>query len=413
MFRSISGGESFRDRAHGASVVTLAAALAAAAALHGCGKTQQQAASAPTPPAVSVETIRPVTVPGNYEFIAQTAASRTVEIRARVQGFLLKRHFEEGGQVKEGDLLFTIDPRSFEADLQIARAQLAQAKAQMALAESNLSRVKEGVEKGGIAQADLDKAQAQRDQAVAEVKLSEARVTNAELELSYTKILSPVSGTIGRAERQEGALVDSGQNSLLATSQQVDPIYVNFNVSERDVLKWRSDVKTGRIILENEKHLPTQITLSDGTIFESTGSINFVDVKVDPSTGTATIRAEFPNKDSRLMPGQYVKLKVLGVERPNVLTVPQEAVLNTPNGTFVLVVGADGKAERRPVTLGDWLGSDWVVEFGLKGGEQVIVDNIQKVQPGMEVKIAANVTEGSAAKAAPVAPPPKAVAPKK
>ena len=354
-----------------------------------------------------------MTVPGNYEFIAQTAASRTVEIRARVQGFLLKRHFEEGGQVKEGDLLFTIDPRSFEADLQIARAQLAQAKAQMALAESNLSRVKEGVEKGGIAQADLDKAQAQRDQAVAEVKLSEARVTNAELELSYTKILSPVSGTIGRAERQEGALVDSGQNSLLATSQQVDPIYVNFNVSERDVLKWRSDVKTGRIILENEKHLPTQITLSDGTIFESTGSINFVDVKVDPSTGTATIRAEFPNKDSRLMPGQYVKLKVLGVERPNVLTVPQEAVLNTPNGTFVLVVGADGKAERRPVTLGDWLGSDWVVEFGLKGGEQVIVDNIQKVQPGMEVKIAANVTEGSAAKAAPVAPPPKAVAPKK
>jgi len=391
----------------------MAIGAALALSLAGCRKKEQQSAGPMQVPAVSVETIKPVTVPGEYEFIAQTAASRTVEIRARVQGFLLKRHFEEGGQVKEGDLLFTIDPRSFEADLQIARAQLAQAKAQMALAESNLARVKEGVEKGGIAQADLDKAQAQRDEAVAEVRLSEARVINSELELSYTKIHSPVTGTIGRAERQEGALIDSGQNSLLATSQQVDPIYVFFNVSERDVLKWRSDVKSGRIILENEKHLPTQITLSDGTVFESTGSINFVDVKVDPSTGTAMIRAEFPNKESRLMPGQYVKLKVLGVERPNVLTVPQEAVLNTPNGTFVLVVGADGKAERRPVTLGDWLGSDWVVEFGLKSGELVIVDNIQKVQPGMEVKIAGNVTEGGAAKAAPATTPAKPATPQK
>lgn len=364
---------------------------AAALAIASCGKKEAPNAGAAPPLTVSVETVTPVTVPGNYEFIAQTAASRTVEIRARVQGFLLKRHFEEGGKVKEGDLLFTIDPRSFEADLQIARAQLAQAKAALALAESNLVRVKEGVEKGGIAQADLDRAQAQRDQAVAEVKLSEAKVTNADLELSYTKILSPVSGTIGQAERKEGALVDSGQNSLLATSQQVDPIYVNFNVSERDVLKWRSDVASGRIKLINEKHLPTQITLSDGTIFESTGTINFVDVKVDPNTGTAMIRAEFPNPDARVMPGQYVKLKVLGVERPNVLTVPQQAVLNTPNGTFVLVVDSDGKAERRPVTLGDWLGSDWTVEFGLKPGERVIVDNIQKVQPGMEVKVAQNV----------------------
>lgn len=408
MFRSICGVDSNRQFVRGALVAALLGG-----ALSGCGKNQPQAGAAPTAPTVSIDVVAPVTVPGNYEFIAQTAASRTVEIRARVQGFLLKRHFVEGGPVKEGDLLFTIDPRSFEADVQIARAQLAQAKAQLALAESNLSRVKEGVEKGGIAQADLDKAQAQRDEAVAEVKLSEARVTNAELDLSYTRVLSPVSGTIGQAERQEGALVDSGQNSLLATSQQVDPIYVNFNVSERDVLKWRSDVASGRIILENEKHLPTQITLSDGTVFESVGSINFVDVKVDPNTGTAMIRAEFPNKDSRLLPGQYVKLKVLGVERPNTLTVPQQAVLNTPNGTFVLVVGADGKAERRPVTLGDWLGSDWVVEFGLKAGERVIVDNIQKVQPGMEVKIAENVSDGAAAKAAPVATPPKPVTPKK
>ncbi|MBL8886008.1 MAG: efflux RND transporter periplasmic adaptor subunit [Phycisphaerales bacterium] len=382
-----------------ARAVILAGAMLIGVA--GCRKKEQQAARPMQAPEVAVEIVTPVTAPGNYEFIAQTEASRVVEIRARVQGFLLKRHFEEGGQVKEGDLLFTIDPRSFEANLQIARAQLAQAKAQMALAESNLSRVKEGVEKGGIAQADLDRAQAQRDEAVAEVKLSEARVTNSELELSYTKVLSPVSGTIGRAEKQEGALVDSGQNSLLATSQQVDPIYVNFNVSERDVLKWRSDVATGKIKLVNDKHLPTQITLSDGTVFESTGSINFVDVKVDPNTGTAMIRAEFPNKESRLLPGQYVKLKILGVSRPNVLTVPQEAVLNTPNGTFVMVVGDDGNAERRPVTLGDWLGSDWVVEFGIKPGEKVIVDNLQKVQPGSPVRIVGTVPAPGAGSDAP------------
>lgn len=369
---------------------------AALMGLSGCGKKEQQAAAPMQAPAVSVEVVTPVTAPGNYEFIAQTEASRTVEIRARVQGFLLKQHFEEGGPVREGELLFTIDPRSFEANVQIARAQLAQARAQLALAESNLTRVKEGVTKGGIAQADLDRAQAQRDEAVAEVKLSEAQVTNAELELSYTKILSPVSGTIGRAEKKEGALVDSGQNSLLATSQQVDPIYVNFNVSERDVLKWRSDVASGRIKVSNEKHLPTQITLSDGTVFESPGTINFVDVKVDPNTGTAMVRAEFPNKESRLLPGQYVKLKVLGVTRPNVLTVPQEAVLNTPNGTFVMVVGGDGTAERRPVTLGDWLGSDWVVDLGIKPGEKVIVDNLQKVQPGSPVKIAGEVPPGGA-----------------
>ncbi|MBL8875416.1 MAG: efflux RND transporter periplasmic adaptor subunit [Phycisphaerae bacterium] len=379
--------------------VGVAVGLAALMGLGGCGKREQQAAGPMQAPEVSVEIVTPVTAPGNYEFIAQTEASRTVEIRARVQGFLLKQHFEEGGQVKEGDLLFTIDPRSFEANVQIARAQLAQARAQMALAESNLARVKEGVEKGGIAQADLDKAQAQRDQAVAEVKLSEAQVTNAELELSYTKILSPVSGTIGRAEKKEGALVDAGQNSLLATSQQVNPIYVNFNVSERDVLKWRSDVASGRIKLSNEKHLPTQITLSDGTVFESPGTINFVDVKVDPNTGTAMIRAEFPNKESRLLPGQYVKLKILGVTRPNVLTVPQEAVLNTPSGTFVMVVGDDGNAERRPVTLGDWLGSDWVVDFGIKPGEKVIVDNLQKVQPGSPVKIVGTVPAPGAAPA--------------
>lgn len=372
--------------------------------LAGCGKKEQHASGPAQAPEVAVEVVTPVTAPGQYEFIAQTEASRVVEIRARVQGFLLKQHFEEGGQVKEGDLLFTIDPRSFEANVQIARAQLAQARAQMALAESNLLRVKEGVEKGGIAQADLDRAQAQRDQAVAEVKLSEAQVTNAELELSYTKILSPVSGTIGRAEKKEGALVDSGLNSLLATSQQVDPIYVNFNVSERDVLKWRSDVASGRIKLSNAKHLPTQITLSDGTVFESPGTINFVDVKVDPNTGTAMIRAEFPNKESRLLPGQYVKLKILGVERPNVLTVPQEAVLNTPNGTFVMVVDADGTAERRPVTLGDWLGSDWVVEFGIKPGEKVIVDNLQKVQPGSPVRIVGEVPRGGAVPGSQAAP---------
>jgi membrane fusion protein (multidrug efflux system) len=306
-----------------------------------------------------------------------------------VQGFLLQRHFEEGSKVKDGDLLFTIDPRRFEADLQKARASLAQAKAAQALSESNLARVKQGVESGGLPKAELDKAVAQNDEALAQIKLAEANVTNAQLELSYTKVVSPVSGTVGRAQKQEGSLVDAGANSLLVESQQVDPIYVNFNVSERDVLQWRADVASGRIKLVSEKNLPTEMTLSDGTVYQQQGNINFIDVKVDPMTGTAMIRATFPNPEQKLLPGQFVKLRLMGVSRPNVLTVPQESVVSTPGGTFVYVIDKDSKVERRPVTLGDWLGSDWIVEQGIKPGDRVMVDNLQKVQPGMAVKLAA------------------------
>lgn len=372
-----------RSTLHGAACVLSLLALA------GCDRKSGQASGPPPAPEVAATVVTPVTAPGIYEFIAQTAASRTVEVRARVQGFLLKRHFEEGGKVKEGDLLFTIDPRSFEADLQIARASLAQAKAAQALTESNLGRVKQGVESGGLPKAELDKAVAQNDEALAQIKLAEANVINADLELSYTRVTSPVSGTVGRAQKQEGSLVDSGANSLLVESQQVDPIYVNFNVSERDVLQWRSDVATGRIQLVSEKNLPTEITLSDGTVYNEQGNINFIDVKVDPMTGTAMIRATFPNPEQKLLPGQFVKLRLLGVTRPNVLTVPQEAVVSTPGGTFVYIIDKDSKIERRPITLGDWLGSDWIVEHGVKPGERVMVDNLQKVQPGMAVKLAA------------------------
>lgn len=370
------------------SIVCGAVSILALVALAGCDRKSGQSAGPPPAPEVAASVVTPVTAPGVYEFIAQTAASRTVEVRARVQGFLLKRHFEEGSKVKDGDLLFTIDPRSFEADLQKARASLAQAKAAQALSESNLARVKQGVESGGLPKAELDKAVAQNDEAIAQIKLAEANVTNAELELSYTKVTSPVSGTIGRAQKQEGSLVDPGTNSLLVESQQVDPIYVNFNVSERDVLQWRADVASGRIKLVSEKNLPTEITLSDGTVYQQQGNINFIDVKVDPMTGTAMIRATFPNPEQKLMPGQFVKLRLLGVSRPNVLTVPQESVISTPGGTFVYVIDKENKVERRPVTLGDWLGSDWIVEHGIKPGDRVMVDNLQKVQPGMAVKLA-------------------------
>jgi membrane fusion protein (multidrug efflux system) len=357
--------------------------------LAGCDRKGGQSAAPPQAPEVAATVVTPVTAPGVYEFIAQTAASRTVEVRARVQGFLLQRHFEEGSKVKDGDLLFTIDPRRFEADLQKARASLAQAKAAQALSESNLARVKQGVESGGLPKAELDKAVAQNDEALAQIKLAEANVTNAQLELSYTKVVSPVSGTVGRAQKQEGSLVDAGANSLLVESQQVDPIYVNFNVSERDVLQWRADVASGRIKLVSEKNLPTEMTLSDGTVYQQQGNINFIDVKVDPMTGTAMIRATFPNPEQKLLPGQFLKLRLMGVSRPNVLTVPQESVVSTPGGTFVYVIDKDSKVERRPVTLGDWLGSDWIVEQGIKPGDRVMVDNLQKVQPGMAVKLAA------------------------
>lgn len=366
-------------------------ALAACLTVHasmgaGCGRKPAQETGPPPAQEVGVITAVSGKAPMVYEFVAQTEASKTVEIRARVQGFLLTRAFTEGGQVSEGDVLFRIDPRSFEADLEIARARLEQAQARQALAESTISRLEQVASLGAANPKEMDEAEAELLNSKAAVRLAGGDVANAELNLSYTVIRSPLSGKIGRSLKDEGSLVDAGANSLLATVTQVDPIYVYFSISEREVLRWKQDRDTGRITGPSEGNVPVSVTLTDGTEHPQQGLINFVDVRTDPQTGTSTVRAALPNPDEKLQPGQFVKAKILGWERVNAVTIPQRAIMQGPMGASVWVIGEGDKAELRPVRLGPWYAAGWIVEQGLRPGERVVADGVQRVRPGAVVR---------------------------
>lgn len=375
--------------------------------LVGCRR--ESAEPAPSPPAeVTFITLTPEVVPIRYEWVAQTVASRTVEIRARVPGFLTRRPFEEGGSVDEGALLFQIDQRSYLADLEIARARLAQAEARLALADVTLQRVKAAAAQGGTNQQELDEKSAQRKEAEAAVQLAKGTLAKAELDLSYTTILAPMPGRIGTSPVYEGAYVDAGPNSLLATVVASDPIYVAFSISEREILSWQRAVEAGRIRFEGDPEPPAnltseqlrelrmqrsrdakvkvEITLIDGATYPHIGELNFIDVVVNPQTGTAFVRADVPNPEERLKPGQFVKAALLGWERPNTLVVPQRAVVQQPTGQFVYVVGEGDKAELRGITTGQWHEDGWIVDSGLAPGDRVIVDGTLRIQPGVPIK---------------------------
>ncbi len=351
----------------------------------GC-KPKASAPPAPPPPEVLVVTVQPRSVPIRYEYVGLTEPSQTVEIRSRVQGFLLQRNFDEGGKIKAGELLFQIDPRSFEADLEVAQSRVQQSEAVHERTVRDVVRYKELFEGGASTQKELDDAITAETEARASLRLAKANASKAELDLSYTRILAPFDGVIGKSLKDVGSLVDSGQNSLMATAMQLDPIYVGFSISERDVLAWRSDLLSGRVVLTGGGELRVGLVLVDGSRYEQEGKINFIDVKTDPSTGTAHLRAEVANPLGKLQPGQFVRAELLGAERPNSLTVPQRAVVQTPNGAIVFLVGEGEKAEVRPVKLGAWAENEWIVEDGLKAGDRVIVEGIARVQPGGVVK---------------------------
>ncbi len=367
-------------------VVTGAVIIAACPLLAACKRGAPAAPPAAPPPAVGVVTVAASRAPVSYDFVAQTEASKTVEVRARVQGFLLRWLFEEGGRVKEGDLLFEIDPRSFEADLEIARAKLNQGEAQRFLAETTLQRLEQVAELGAVNPREMDEAQANLLNAKAAVRLAQGELANAELNMSYTKVHSPLNGRIGRAQKEQGSLVDAGSNSLLATVIQDDPIYVYFPIPEREILRWKEDVASGRIVGPEPGKVPVAVTLADGTKYPHTGIINFIDVRTDPLTGTAAVRAALPNAGGVLQPGQSVKASILGWERVDAITVPQRAVVQMPMGPMVMVVGQKDTVEPRPVTLGNWFNDTWIIESGLKPGERVVVDGLLLARPGAVVR---------------------------
>lgn len=384
--------------------------LALAASAGGCKKAAAAAAppTPPPPPRVAVVVVEQKTIPVTYRFIGMTEPSKTVEIRSRITGFLLSRNFQEGEPIKAGELLFTVDPRPYEADLQIARARAAQAEAQVSLSHAELKRYTEAAQAGAVAQSELDRAQTALINAQASLNLAKAEVEKADLDLSYTKIYSPVTGLIGRAMRDEGSYLDAGNNSLLAVATQTDPMYVTFSVPERDWLRWREQAQSGEIRaayknpdgsevdLQNPKP-PVKVDLLDGTPYPGEGRVSYFDPKINAGTGSAIARATFANPDAQLKAGLFVHATIVGWERPNSIVVPQRAVVNNSGGAFVYVVNDKSATEMHKVTLGDWSGNGWLILSGLKPGDVVVADGFAKAPPGTVVTTAPYVEPASAA----------------
>ena len=356
-----------------------------------CGKPEGGPGAGPgggMPPAVvAVQVVQPRTIPVEFEYPAQTAGSREVEVRARVGGILLKRNYEEGGPVRAGQSLFTIDSATYEAAAARAEADVAAAEARLNVARRNATRMKPLFEAKAASQKDLDDAVSAEEVAAADVKAARARLTEARLNMSYTKVESPVSGISSRSLKSEGTLIP-GPEVLLTTVSQVDPIYVNFGLSEAEQGRLRADAAAGKLTLPKEGRFDVTLKFDDGRSYARPGKLAFTDVRVNPQTGTSDARAEIPNPAGELRPGQFVRVTLKGATRPNAIAVPQRAVMESPQGKMVYLMSPDNKAMPQPVTVGEWTGSDWIITDGLKAGDKVIVDGLAKIFfPGAPVTV--------------------------
>lgn len=355
--------------------------------LAGCKPSASQPHGGMPPPEVTVITIAPVAVPATFEYVGQTAGSREVEVRARVTGILQKRNFTEGERVAQGQSLFTLDPAPFQTALAAAEAERAGAEARLTQAQHNAARLKPLYAAKAASQKEYDDAVSAEAIAEAELKGARARLDEAKLNLGYTRVIAPVSGVAGRALRSEGNYV-SGPEVLLTSVVQVDPMYVLFGISDEERLKLKREVDAGRLTLPKDGKFEVTVKLADGRRYDKTGKLNFSDVRISGETGTSETRAELPNPESVLRPGQFVRVKLTGAQRPNAILVPQRAVLQGPQGRFVYVVNAQSQAEPHPVVVGDWSGDAWLIESGLQVGDKVIVDGVMKIGPGAPVRVA-------------------------
>ena len=337
------------------------------------------------PPAeVSAVTVEAKSLPVAFEYVGQTAGSREVEVRARVTGILLTRNFEEGARVKKGQSLFTIDRAPYEAALARAQADVAAAEARAEQAARNAARLKPLYAEKAVSQKDYDDAVSAEAIGNADVKAARARLAEVRLNLGYTKVEAPVSGIAGRSMRSEGSLV-SGPEVLLTTVVQADPIWVNFGIPDNEQSRLEKEAQAGRLALPRK--FEVELRLADGSLHPVKGTLDFTDVRISPATGTREARAELPNAEAVLSPGQFVRVILHGAVRPNALLVPQRAVLEGPQGKFVYLVNEKNQAESRPVQVGEWSGDAWIITGGLKGGERVITDGLMKLGPGAPVKI--------------------------
>jgi len=376
--------------------VTIRAAYAVLATALAVACSEEAPAPQRPAPQVTVMSVKPQSIPYIASFVAQTESSQQVDIVARISGYLDKIAYKEGELVKEGELLFQIDPKPFRAQLEAAQGELKSQQARHATAKANLTRIKPLVAQAAISQADLDKAQGEFDASLAAVFSAQAKVKEQQLNLGYATIRAPVTGMASRSLQRQGAYINAmSESAKLTYVAALDPMWVNFSMSQNQMAKLREMVEKKQLTLADDRHFEVEIVLPDGTAYPKSGRVNFADPSFSQDTGSFLVRAELPNPDRNLRPGMFVTARVKGGTRDNAIVVPQLAVQQGATGHVVYVVKSDGMAELRPVVVGDYYGDKEIfVLSGLRADERVVVDGAMRVVPGQPVKI----VEGGSAK---------------
>lgn len=374
--------------------------LIVAALLAACGSSTPPPPPAPPPPEVTVVTLRPQTVTLTRELPGRTSPYLVAEVRPQVSGIVKERLFTEGARVAAGQPLYQLDDSIQRADQASAKASLVRAKAAVDSARPRAARYAELERSGMVSKQDNENAIAALRQAEADVGVAEAALARANVAVAHSRITSPIGGRIGKSAVTQGALVTANQTEALATVQQLDPVYVDVTRSSAELLELRRQLAAGT--LEPVKDLPVAIVLEDGTPYKHEGTLKFADVTVDPGTGSYLLRISVPNPDNVLLPGMFVRAVVGSAVRQDAILAPQRGIARDPKGnTSAMVVGADGKVEVRPVRVSSAIGDKWLVEDGLRAGDRVIVEGLQKIRPGAAVR----VVEAGSAVPAPTATP--------
>lgn len=346
----------------------------------------KQAAPQTPPPLVGTLELKKENVPLQATYMGQTLGYLSVEVRAQTSGILKRRFFKEGDYVYQGQTLFEIDPASAQAALDQAKAQLTVAQTEYANAQREWNRIQPLYARNAVSQKDRDTAKAAYDSAKAQVASAQARVNEAQIQLDYTNVVAPISGFTSLAARDEGDLITmDSQGSLLTTINQTDPMYVTFAIPSADMMRMKRLVAQGKAKISTEG-TPARLTMLEGGVYQYPGFVTFVDTQVEPQTSVIRARAQFPNPESSLLPGQYASVTISGTSLEDVIMVPQTAVMNTAQGTMVYTVGKDNVATLTPVTLGDIFGSEFIVTEGLEPGTVIVVEGTNKVRPGAPIQ---------------------------
>lgn len=362
----------------------LIAGLSALLLVTACKEDASEAAK--NMPAVPAIKIKSDNVPLSFEFPARARGYKETEVRARVNGILLKRNYTEGAVVAEGDVLFQIDPEPYQVELKQAKGKLAEAEAQLKAAETQWVRIEKLFKERIVSEKSRDDARANLDSLRANVEAATAAVNTAELNLKYTTVTAPIGGHTSLESQSEGSLISSTNNSLLTTITQLDPIYVMFSVSDSDVFNMRNMVSKKLINGDSKGSVVAKIKFHDNSIYDHSGEINFVNPTIDEATGTVTLRAVFPNPDKLIMPQQFVRIVIEGITRSNAITIPQEVVMQGSKGPFVYIQGDNGEVGVANITLGNTTQNGaWIVSEGLKDGDVIFTAGTMQIREGMKL----------------------------